>query len=98
MAALETHDDFAFRPLVAGDTESMLRAVLRASEDGMLLTDLEHRSLACNRRFGDLFGVPWHDVVRRDVDELRRQVLPIIADPAAWLASLEDAYADPRKV
>jgi signal transduction histidine kinase len=64
----------------------------------MLLTDLDHRSLACNRRFGDLFGVAWHEVVRCDVDDLRRRVMPVIVDPAAWLASLEETYADPRKV
>lgn len=90
--------DFAFRPLRAGETESLLRAVLAATEDGMLLTDLDHESIACNRRFGELFGVPWRDVVSSSVGDLRQRVLPLIVDPARWLASLEEVYADPACV
>jgi len=87
--------DLAVRGLADAERESILRAVLGAYDSGVLITDLHHRSLACNRQFGEIFGVVPADVVRFGVEELRRKVLPIIVDREAWLASLKEVYADP---
>jgi len=92
----EDHE-LAVRPLIAGETDSLLRAILRACDYGVLLTDLEHRSLACNRTFGELFAVSPMDAVTCEVDELRRRVLARIKDPAAWLAGLHEIYRDPER-
>lgn len=74
---------------------AILRAILGSLEHGVLLTDLEHRSIACNRLFGELFGVDPFEVVNMGVEELRNRVVPIIIDSEAWRASLERVYAYP---
>ena len=76
--------------------ESVLRSILHAIDDGVLLTDLEHRSLACNRRFGDLFGVEPEEVVRIGVEELRARVMPLIVENESWRRGLETIYARPE--
>lgn len=89
--------DVAIRPLVSEDTAAILRAILAAGDYGVLLTDLEHRSLACNRQFGEIFGVDPTRVVEYGVEELREKVLPLIPDPDDWLARLDEIYADPLR-
>lgn len=86
----------AIRPIPDLSAESVLRSVLQSIDSGFLLTDLEHRSLACNHRFGELFGVdPWN-AVQMGVEELRDQVVPIIADSDKWRRSLEVIYEKPE--
>lgn len=89
--------EIAIRPMLADQTLSVLRAILAASEHGLLLTDLEHQSLACNPAFGTLFGVDPHAVVRSGVEELRKKVKPLIADRKRWVADLDAIYADPTR-
>jgi signal transduction histidine kinase/GAF domain-containing protein len=90
--------DVAIRPMLADETTAILRAILDASDYGVLLTDLNHQSLACNRRFGEQFAVDPERVVRYGVEELREKVLPLIEDPQTWLERLEVIYADPEMV
>ena len=75
--------------------ESTLRSILHSIEDGVLLTDLDHRSLVCNRRFGEIFGIDPEEALRIGVEELRARVAPTIVDEAGWRESLVVAYADP---
>lgn len=89
--------DVAVRPLPDLRTEALLRSILRSIDDGVLLTDLDHRSLACNRRFGEIFGVDPDEVIRMGIEELRARVVPLIVNQDAWLMSLEEAYADPER-
>lgn len=97
MISLETPTlDVAIRPMVGTETVSILRAILSASDYGVLLTDLEHRSLACNRRFGELFGLNIHEVVSSDPEIVRKNVYPRLQDPHRWRAQLEEIYANPR--
>jgi len=91
-------EDIAVRPLVAGQAESLLRSILGAEERGLLLTDLEHVALACNPRFGDIWGVDVHAVVESDVDEVRRMVRDRVVDLESWVANLEAVYAEPSTV
>lgn len=67
-----------------------------ALEIGILLTDLDHKSLMCNEAFGELFGIDPSEVVRDEVGELRDRVIPGIDEPDAWLANLDEIYSDPR--
>jgi len=85
----------AVRPVADLGTESMLRAILQSIDDAVLLTDLDHRSLACNARFGEFFGVPPEEAVQIGVEELRSRVAPIIANVEGWRESLESVYARP---
>ena len=85
----------AVRPVADLGTEAMLRAILQSIDDAVLLTDLEHRSLACNARFGEFFGVLPEEVVRIGVEELRSRVAPFIENVDGWRQSLETVYATP---
>lgn len=74
---------------------SFLRAMLTITDLGMLITDLEHRSLACNSKFGELFRVDSETVPTMEVEELREYVYPRLADREAWVSHLDDTYSDP---
>lgn len=86
----------AVRSLPDLQAESILRSILHSIDHGVLLTDLEHRSLACNRRFGEIFGVDPEEAVRLGVEELRDRVAPRIVNSVEWRHGLETIYADPR--
>lgn len=88
--------DVAIRHMVGTEPVSILRAILSASDYGVLLTDLDHRSLACNRRFGELFGLNIDEVVISDPEIVRKKVYPRLEDPHRWRAQLDEIYADPR--
>jgi PAS domain S-box-containing protein len=90
--------DVAIRPMLSHETADLLRQILNASDYGVLLTDLDHQSLACNRRFGELFGLDPERVVRCGVEELRRLVRPLIANQKEWESNLEDLYSAPESV
>ncbi len=66
-----------------------------ALDCGVLLTDLKHVSLMCNRQFSEIFGVDCNRVVTSGVQELREKVIPYLQDPQGWLKNLEIIYADP---
>lgn len=89
--------DVALRSLIAEDAAAILRATLAAGDYGILLTDLQHQSLACNPQFGRIFNVDPVQVVKFGVEELRSKVLPLIPNPAEWLARLEEIYSDPQR-
>lgn len=83
--------------MLADDTVAILRAILKAGDYGVLLTDLNHRSLACNERFGEIWGVNPHQVVSVGVNELRKMVRRLIPNPDAWVQRLDQIYADPEQ-
>ncbi len=89
--------DVAVRSLPDLPTESVLRSILQSIDDGVLLTDLAHRALACNRRFGEIFGLDPHEAVRCEVHELRDRVAPQIVDEEGWRHNLEEVYAQPER-
>lgn len=89
-------DAVAVRPVLAPRAGSILGSIFASIDNGMLLTDLEHRSLACNRRFGEIFRVEPSEVVQMGVEELRDRAAPLIVDSDGWRRSLEVIYADPE--
>lgn len=88
--------DVAVRSLPNLPSESVLRSILQSIEDGVLLTDLEHHALACNRRFGEIFGIDPQEALRIGVQELRNRVAPVIVDEPGWRRSIETVYAEPE--
>lgn len=74
---------------------SLIRAILSATDHGVMLTDLNHVTFACNRRFGEIFGVDIESVVHSTASEVREMVAPLIADLDGWMEGLDDVYADP---
>ncbi|HWA82748.1 MAG TPA: ATP-binding protein [Fimbriimonadaceae bacterium] len=86
----------AMRSLEMTDVARSLQAVLCAVDYGILLTDLDHVALACNGRFGELFGVDPEDVVHDDVEGVRAMVRSRIVHYAEWAANLQKVYEDPQ--
>lgn len=82
------------RRTFTGHADSILRAVLEWTDQGILLTDLKHNSIACNWRFGDLFGLSPELTVNTDPESVRLQVYPQLEDPAHWREQLDEVYAD----
>ncbi len=87
----------ATRPMPDRTVAAILRSVLLASNEGILVTDLDHRSLAVNQRFGELFHVIPEEAVSMEPEELRKRVYPRLRDPSAWRSQLDEIYSDPQR-
>lgn len=87
----------AARSLSEGELTAIFRSMLTITDLGMLITDLEHRSLACNSKFGQIFAVESEAVPSMGVEELRGYVYPRLADTEGWRSHLDVAYADPQQ-
>lgn len=85
----------AIRDWMVTEADGVLQAILASVEYGVLLTDLDHVAIACNRRFGEIFGISIEAVVASDADSVRGMVKDRIVDPDAWMHELEKVYADP---
>jgi signal transduction histidine kinase len=98
MVPMSEKSELALRPWVAGEAEMILRSILSSIDTGILVTDLEHVTLACNRRFGEIFGLDIERVVCSGVDDVREMVRARIDDLEGWNRNLEEIYADPEAV
>jgi len=87
----------AVRPFVGDDQTAVLTAILSATDYGVMLTDLDHTTIACNRRFGEIFDVDIERVVHSDSREVRRMVQRLIPDMGEWERNLEQVYVDPMR-
>src|SRR4051812_45357618 len=85
----------ATRPMPDKTVAAILRSLLLFTEEGILVTDLEHKSLAVNEKFGELFRVTPHDAVGMDPEELRKRVYPRLQNPKEWVDQLDQIYAKP---
>jgi signal transduction histidine kinase len=83
----------ATRPMPDKTVAAILRSLLLFTEEGILVTDLEHKSLAVNEKFGELFRVTPHDAVGMDPEELRKRVYPRLQNPKEWVDQLDQIYA-----
>lgn len=73
----------------------LLRALLRAADFGVLLSDSQRRDLVCNRRFCVLFGLSEQSALTLPPEEVRAQVMPRLKDPGEFVRTLDEVYADP---
>lgn len=85
----------SIRPSVSPHWSEVALGTLNALDDGIMVTDLNHRTLICNESFGRIFPVRAQEAVRLDVEELRRRVAPTLSDPSRWLENLRHVYARP---
>lgn len=90
------HKPIAMRTMAIPDLTRSLRALLRAVDYGVLFTDLDHVSLICNARFGELFGIDPNDVVKNNVEAVRTMVRTRIGDFESWEVNLQQVYDDPE--
>ncbi|MBV9848550.1 MAG: PAS domain-containing protein [Armatimonadetes bacterium] len=78
------------------DELRLLRALLRASDYGVLLSDATRRDLVCNRRFSEWFGLSEQETTQAPPEQVRAHVLPRLKDPEEFVGTLDAIYADPK--
>lgn len=83
--------------MTGNDELVLLRALLRATDYGVLLSDSSRQDLVCNRRFCQIFGIDAEDTLPADPEYMREQVLPRLKDPDSFLRTLDEIYADPTR-
>lgn len=81
-----------------GDELLLLRALLRATDYGVLLSDRDRRDLVCNRRFCELFGLDERDVIGSPPGHLASRVMPRLENAEEFAGLLEAIYANPELV
>ncbi len=81
--------------MTENDELLLLRALLRASDYGVLLSDSDRRDRLCNRRFCEMFGLDSLDTLQTQPDYVRTRLAPRLKDPDGFLQTLEAVYADP---
>lgn len=85
----------AVRSEVPDGQARILQSILGAVDVGIMLTDLEHATLAVNDRFGSIFGIPIFEAIKNDPTTVRELVRVRIQDFDSWIANLEHVYLDP---
>ncbi|MFO1282868.1 MAG: PAS domain S-box protein [Burkholderiales bacterium] len=73
-------------------SESLLRATLDATADGILVVGADGRLLAANRRFQELWRIPGALIESGDDEALLAFVLEQLADAGAFLAEVKRLY------
>lgn len=84
------------KPMTERQLHAIFSTLLSMSSDGVLITDLNHHSLACNETFGRIFRVDPEHVTHMEPEELRSYVYPRLKDPEAWKQQLDSIYAHPE--
>jgi len=81
--------------LRSAEYEPLIQALFRATDYGVLMTDLEGTDILCNPRFGVLFGLEPEQVVQMRREEVRRMALTRVKDPEGFNTLIERVYTDP---
>jgi len=92
----ESNPSIALRNLIVEEQVLLLQSILGAVDVGVMLTDLEHQTLAVNERFGEIFGVEIKAAVISEPEKVRDFVRNKIRDYEAWKDNLEAVYSDPK--
>ncbi|MBI5380646.1 MAG: response regulator [Opitutae bacterium] len=73
-------------------SETLLRAALESTADGILVVDENGRVTHANSRFADLWRIPGELLKARDDGRLLQSVLDQLAEPEAFLAKVRELY------
>jgi signal transduction histidine kinase len=76
---------------------AILNATLDAAVDGVLVIGVARDVLACNRRFGEIWGIPSSVLATRSDAQLLDAVLSTLVDPDEFLARVEQLYVEPEQ-
>jgi PAS domain S-box-containing protein len=76
-------------------SNSLLRATLESTADGILVVDQKGRVATINRRFMEMWLIPDHVASRGDDRQLINTVLDQLADPDAFLERVKQLYDAP---
>ena len=75
---------------------SVLAATLESTADGILVVDENGQIISFNRRFTEMWNIPPEVLDGRDDVVVIEHVLPQLCDPGAFIAKVNDLYADPE--
>ena len=84
--------------MTENDELLLLRALLRASDYGVLLSDSSRLDRLCNRRFCEMFGLESLETLRSQPNYVRTELAPRLKDAEGFVQTLEAVYADPKRV
>jgi len=76
----------------------LLRALMRASDYGVLFSDTSRQDIVCNDKFCEIFNIDRDSILGRDPDAVRSKVLPKIKDPDQFAQRLDFIYAKPELI
>jgi PAS domain S-box-containing protein len=74
---------------------SLLRATLESTADGILVVDGEGRIVSSNARFAKMWRIPEMVLATRDDNAALAWVLDQVKEPDAFLAKVRELYANP---
>lgn len=74
---------------------SLVNATLESTADGILVVTADGRIAGSNERFATMWGIPADLIDSHDDGKLIAFVLDQLADPAAFVAKVQELYADP---
>jgi len=89
------HAKLSMSMLSEQDELVLLRALVRASNTGVLLSDSSRKDLICNDAFCRMFSIEGIEPLGMGEGYLRSELLPRIKNGEEFLRSIEDAYSDP---
>jgi diguanylate cyclase (GGDEF)-like protein/PAS domain S-box-containing protein len=75
---------------------SLLTATLESTADGILVVAADHSIARFNQRFVDMWRIPASIIEERDDNRVLSFVTDQVADPASFIARVEDLYAHPE--
>jgi PAS domain S-box-containing protein len=78
------------------DRESLLRATLESTADGILVVDRVGHVVAYNQQFVQMWRLPADLLAQRDDDQLLAMAATQVADPQAFLGRVRELYATPE--
>ena len=84
--------------MTENDELLLLRALLRASDYGVLLSDAARLDRLCNRRFCEMFGLDSIETLSAQPNYVRTVLAPRLRDAAGFVQTLDDVYANPQRV
>lgn len=86
------------RTLQSEEELLLLRALFRASDYGVLLSDTSRQDLVCNDRFCELFSLERKTVLESAPQSIRTTVASRLKDPDGFVRTLDAIYSDPNLV
>jgi signal transduction histidine kinase len=79
------------------ENETLLKATLESTADGILVVNDSGKVVANNARFGEMWHLPEQILETHDDDRLLNCVLDQLKEPEAFLSKVQELYKTPKK-